>query len=459
MSVLTGGAAETPAGSGPSAAARAAGPDDQRAPDVTDPEMTHASSRSSRHLHDVDVVRFTTVLGVLCVHATSLMLPSNETTGAALVVLHVTREVFLFLSAFVLAYSARLPLVARSFWRRRFPLVIAPYVVWSAIYVLADGDLRSPSAVVARFCRDLLSGAARFHLYFLLLTFQLYVVFPWVRAWLVRRSHHGRVLLAALIWQVAFTAAVHYRLDLPFPISSWLAHPGTWLPSYVLYVVAGILAALHLDEVRAQVRLHRRMIGIGTVVVFGLGIVSYELDVRVGHLSPLHAGEVFAPAVVVESVAAIAGQFALGLWVAERAGGRVLRLLRTSSDVSFGVYLAHPLLYQGLLAVLADLGLHRGFGGLPAGLGLIIVLVVVAPSAYILSALGVWFLRRTPLSLAFTGRRGPGPAPARATWPLRDDNILAGAEADGPRGTVPPAADATLRTPGFTPASLQSPVP
>jgi peptidoglycan/LPS O-acetylase OafA/YrhL len=372
------------------------------------------------HLHDVDVVRFTTVLGVLCVHATSLMLPSTEASGAVLAVLHVTREVFLFLSAFVLAYSVRLPLVARSFWRRRFPLVVAPYVVWSAIYVVADGDLGSPVAVVARFCRDLLSGAARFHLYFLLLTFQLYVVFPWVRAWLARRTDHGRILAFAVAGQLLFTAAVHYRLHLPFPFSAWLAHPGTWLPSYFLYVVAGILAALHFDDVRAKVRQHARMIGAGTLAVFALGIISYELDVHIGHISPLHASEVFAPAVVVESMAAIAGQFALGLWVAARAGPRILRLLRTSSDVSFGVYLAHPLLYQVFLTVLAGLGLHEGLGGLPTWLGLIVVLTVIAPLTYFISAVGMWLVRRTPLSMAFTGRRGHSGhrAPAPATLPL-----------------------------------------
>lgn len=443
MSVVTGGGAETPAGSD-AAAVPAASPDVQRLAEVSGPKAAdRAPSRPSRHLHDVDVVRFTTVLGVLCVHATSLMLPSTEASGAALAVLHVTREVFLFLSAFVLAYSTRLPLVARSFWRRRFPLVVAPYAVWSAIYVLADGDLGSPVSVLARFCRDLLSGAARFHLYFLLLTFQLYVVFPWVRTWLARRTHHGRILMVAFGWQVAFTAAIHYRLDLPAPISAWLAHPGTWLPSYVLYVVAGVLAALHFDEVRAQARQHRRKIGIGALVVFGLGLVSYEIDVRVGHISPLHAGEVFAPAVVVESMAAIAGQFALGLWIAERAGPRTLRLLRTSSDVSFGVYLAHPLLYQGLLIVLPDLGLHRGLGGLPTGVGLILVLVVIAPSTYVLTAIAVWLLRRTPLSMAFTGRRGwaTGPAPTRRRF--RDHGVLGGD---------------TLRTPGFTSTSLQSPV-
>jgi peptidoglycan/LPS O-acetylase OafA/YrhL len=429
---MTGGAAETPAGSGLSGTAIAPNPDDERVAERTGPEELRSSSRSARHLHDVDVVRFTTVLGVLCVHATSLMLPSTEASGAALAMLHVTREVFLFLSAFVLAYSIRLPLVARSFWRRRFPLVVAPYVVWSAIYVLADGDLGSPGAVVARFCRDLLSGAARFHLYFLLLTFQLYVVFPWVRAWLARRTNHGRILIAALIWQLMFTAAIHYRLDLPAPISTWLANPGTWLPSYVLYVVAGLLAALHFDEVRAVVRRHRRMIGVGTLVVFGLGLLSYEVDVRVAHFSPLHASEVFAPAVVVESMAAIAGQFALGLWVAERAGPRILRLLRTSSDVSFGVYLAHPLLYQGFLTVLADLGLHQGLGALPTGIGLLVVLAVIAPLTYVVTAFGMWLLRRTPLSMALTGRRGRGSS----------------------RGTL----SAPLLAPGLTPTSVQFPI-
>lgn len=367
------------------------------------------------HLHDVDVVRLTTVLGVLGVHGTSLLLPTSETSGAALTVLHTTREVFLFLSAFVLAYSARLPIVARSFWRRRFPLVVAPYLVWSAIYVLADGSIDGPGTYVARLARDLLSGAARFHLYFLLLTFQLYLVFPWIKRWLGRRSHHGRVLAVAFAWQVAFTAAIHYRLDLPAPLSAWLAHPGTWLPSYVLYVVAGVLAAFHLEALRAWVTRNRRPVAWASAVVLAAGVVSYELDVHVGRLSPLHAGEVFAPAVVVESLAAIAGQFAFGLWVAERAGERARHWLRTSSDVSFGVYLAHPLLYQGLLALLGVLGWRAGLRSLPAGVGLLVVLAVIVPALYLLTAMGMMALRRTPLSLALTGRRPPvlaAPQPA-----------------------------------------------
>lgn len=371
----------------------------------------HASSPAGaprRHLHDVDVVRFTTVLGVLCVHATSLMLSDTELSGAALSVMHATREVFLFLSAFVLAYSSRPPVVTRRFWRRRVPLVLAPYVVWSAIYVLADGDLTSPLSVLARFSRDLLSGAAHFHLYFLLLTLQLYLIFPWLRAWLGRRRHHGRVLAAALIWQLAFTSAIYFHLPVPPPLSAWFAHPGTWLPSYVLYVVAGVLAALHFDEVRSWVeRSSRRILG-GAVVVLAVVLTLYEVDVHVLHEGYLHAGGVFSPGVVLGSCAAILAQFALGLAVARRARPRLLATLETSSDVSFGVYLAHPLLYMLLLNNLLSAAGTAGLRSLPSAAGLAIVVLVVAPATYLLTAVAVWAVRRTPLSLALTGRRAKG---------------------------------------------------
>jgi peptidoglycan/LPS O-acetylase OafA/YrhL len=373
-----------------------------------------------RHLHDVDVVRFTTVLGVLCVHATSLMLADTEVTGAALAILHVTREVFLFLSAFVLGYSTRAPVGSRRFWRRRVPLVLAPYVVWSAIYVLADGGVLAPESALVHICVDLLSGAAHFHLYFLLLTLQLYLVFPYLRAWLGRCRHHGRILVAAFAWQLAFTSAIWFRLRLPAPFSTWLAHPGTWLTSYPLYVIGGILAAFHFDEVRAWVESHARHIAVGSLLVLATVLGLYELDVHLLHEGYRHAGGVFAPGVVLGSCAAIAVQFALGLRVARRAGPRLRRRLEVSSDVSFGVYLAHPLLYMLLLNnILAPAGV-TGLTGLPPAAGLALVVLVVAPATWVLTAAAVWLVRRTPLSLALTGRRAkvraakPNPAPALA---------------------------------------------
>ncbi len=363
--------------------------------------MTSASD--TRHLHAIDVARVATVVAVIGVHATSQLLPANDQgAGAILSVLHSSREVFLILSAFVLTYSARgrTP-QARPFWRRRVPLVFVPYAVWSAIYLLADGHLAGAGTVVGRYARDLLTGGARYHLYFLLLTLQLYLVFPWILAWLGRhRQSHRRILLASVAFQVLFTTAILYRLRLPAPLSTWLAHPGSWLPSYQLYVVIGILAGLHWDQVLAWVRAHTRLIAGGAAAAVGFGAGAYLLDLHLAGMTVLQASQVFQPAVVVESVAFGAAELAIGLWVVERARPRVLAGWARGGDVSFGVYLAHPLLLQAVVAA----GVGAALARLAGGIGVVVVLAGVAPLLFVITAAGVALLRRTPLSLALTGR-------------------------------------------------------
>jgi membrane-bound acyltransferase YfiQ involved in biofilm formation len=362
------------------------------------------------HLYAVDVVRFLTVAGVIAVHSTSLTVGSTPrgevAAGVLLTLVHVTRSVFLFLTAFVLGYRYRGEVVnKRAFWRRRYWLVAVPYVAWSLIYCLADGHLTSPEAVLARFVRDLFTGGARFHLYFLLITFQLYAVFPWVLEW-VKRVDPWRLLAGSLVVQLLFTAGTHYWAGAPSVLGLILHHPGSWLYSYQLYVIAGVLAALHMDAVTRWVSAHGWLVVAFTVVSVAIGMASYGLDLGLLGMSPIKAGEVFQPAVVFEGLAAIAAQYALGLKVDRFAGARLRWRLNTSSDVSFGVYLAHPLLLQGLLAVTVAIGLDRALSGLAPALQLVLVVVVLVPAVYGVTGTGMVLLRRTGLSLALAGRKG-----------------------------------------------------
>lgn len=382
-----------------------------------------ASPPGTRHLYAVDVVRFLTVGGVIAVHSTSLTVGSTArgalAAGVVLSVLHVTREVFLFLTAFVLGHRYRgQEIEKKSFWKRRYWLVAVPYVVWSAIYVLADGHLSSPLVVLARYVRDLGTGGARFHLYFLLITFQLYAVFPWVLRW-IRRARPWRLLAGSFAVELLFTAGTHYWANAPGPVGLVLSHPGTWLWSYEFYVVAGVLAAIHIDTVTAWARSHTRLIVAASIAALGLGMASYWLDMRFDGMVPVKASAVFQPAVVLESLAAIGIQYALGLWVEARAGQRLRARLTTTSDVSFGVYLAHPLLLQGILAATAAVGLDAALGGLSPALQLVMVIGILVPSVYAVAAVGVVMARRSPLSLYLTGRKGrlPRVPPRRAQSP------------------------------------------
>jgi peptidoglycan/LPS O-acetylase OafA/YrhL len=329
-----------------------------------------------RHLAALDVVRVLTVGLVIAVHTVSLQ-PGGVgwSNGAVLSIMHVSREVFFLLTAFVLTYAyrgQRWP----AFWRRRFLLVGVPYLVWSAIYVLAAGrPERFPVAV--------LTGTASYHLYFLLVSMQLYLVFPVLRRLLRATAGHHRAL---------FVAAVVYQLTAYAILPDLIARPEALLISYLGFVVVGGIAAVHAASFLAWTERHRRAVLLAALVVIVCGLGWFALRTVVSHDDPAVADVVFQPAIVIESLAIAWAFLALGLtWrgPAWRAG----------ADVSFGVYLAHPLLLQGLLVA----GLGDLVAGLPPPLITLLALAVVVPAAYLICAVVVAALRRTRLSLALTG--------------------------------------------------------
>jgi len=202
------------------------------------------------------------------------------------------------------------------------------------------------------------------------------------------------------------------------------------------------------------VRRHRVLV----VVLFAAGIVfglaSYVYDVSFRLLPPLVASEVFQPAVTVESASVLLGLFALGVWWADRLptpqsphprvppaerggwspaisrGSRarprwLVRAVRAGSDASFGIYLAHPLVLQGLLAIAGLTGLLAWMLQLPGRDVLAIGLLVALPLVIAITWPVVWLARRSPLSLPFAGRQAERPALRRPTLVTQQIRILA----------------------------------
>ena len=210
-----------------------------------------ANDRAGGHLWQVDIVRLLTFTAVIAVHAIAFtQLPSGEVAAGALMLLQFGREVFFSLSVFVLVYAALgRPSSVGSFWRRRFPLVAVPYVVWTAIYAVANDVATGTPWSWGRFGTDLLWGGAEYHLYFLLVTLQLYLVFP-ALLWFVRRTAAwaGRVLLGVMVANLAWLAALQYVRAGPGPLAWIYSHAYELLPTYSLYILAGAYAAVHYER-------------------------------------------------------------------------------------------------------------------------------------------------------------------------------------------------------------------
>jgi surface polysaccharide O-acyltransferase-like enzyme len=369
----------------------------------------------------VDVVRVLTVLGVVAVHSISLTSQADSLpAGAATIVLHVNREVFFLLTAFVLVYSLgsrRLRL--GSFYKRRYGLIVIPYVAWTLVYFFFNGELHAPALTALRQLADeLATGSARFHLYFLLVTMQIYLVFP-LLLWLVRatRSHHRLVFALSLATQLGFVTAVHYRLPLPGLLGAWAQYPDTALPSYQLYVVTGALVADHLDELTAWVRRHGAAVAAACVCAVLMSELSYLRDVYAGGLAPLDASQVFQPVVAVDSLAIFLGLFTLGVrWADRRRPLKLDGLIGEGSRRSFGVFLAHPLFLQAIFWIGSSWGLLALLQRAPAGVTLAAELVFVMPLVLLLSWAFAGLAMRSPLTLPLTGRRrtsGGRPSPGQ----------------------------------------------
>lgn len=359
----------------------------------------------SKHIAAIDVVRVMTVALVIVTHTLSFQ-PGGRgwVSGPALVVSHVSRQVFFLLTAFVLTYSYRDKPAVRwpSFWKRRYLLIGVPYLVWSAIYILTQNGW-DPYG----FLYGALTGTARYHLYFLVVSMQLYLAFPLLRG-LVKATEgkHRWLLAGGVLYQV-----VYYEV-----ISHWLTFPDPLIVSYLGYVVVGAIAARHTEQFLAWTRAHKRAVLLGSAAVSLATIGWFFVQVTALHREVDVASRVFQPLVALESFTVAWTFLAIGLWWEEK-GKPLKNLFRTGADVSFGVYLSHPLLLQAIIWTIVQTGLAQKSADHLSDLAITAITILIeVPFLYLTCAAAAAGLRRTPLSLPLTGhpRRRPAATVAPA---------------------------------------------
>jgi len=176
----------------------------------------------ARHrLDHVDAMRPVRQAGVISTHSVLYFAPAAASTGsgAALLLLHVSREGFFFISACLLtyAYAGLNRAGLRRFYWRRFLSVGIPYLCWSVIYFLYSLPASRYANVTAAFTGfGFMVSTGYFQLYFLLVIMQFYLAFPFVLALLRRtRGRHGLVIAVAALAQVAIAIGMHWNLFPP----------------------------------------------------------------------------------------------------------------------------------------------------------------------------------------------------------------------------------------------------
>ena len=350
--------------------------------------------------------------GVVSTHSVLYFAPAAASvgSGAALLLLHVSREGFFFISACMLTYAyAELrvrdrPGLRRFYWRRIVSVVI-PYLCWTVIYffyLLPKAHYPSLAAALDHLAS--MAETGYYQLYFLVVIMQFYLVFPLVLMLLRRtRGHHGHLIAAAAAAQVAIAIATHWRL-LPALMQKYAQQDAL---SYLLYLVGGSVVAFHLDEVHAWVVRHARLI-IALTVAAGLAAEGIYFLAQHGVTTVLGSGnDPFQPSVIPFNIGAITCGYLAGValvrpWRSRRTKAAV----RVGSDDAYGIYLSQML----FITALTWLGWGKLSSTVPWPLLCLATVGIVFACGIALTGL----LARTPLAVPLTGRtQVPWPRPRR----------------------------------------------
>lgn len=313
-----------------------------------------------QYLQELDYIRAIAAIGIFIVHSTgsfAMFAPQGSMVMHLGIVLNqvfrATTPIFLAVSGFVLFYnySHVTNVNYKDFYLKRLKYIFIPYLAWSFLYLIFSrylGAIDLSYNTFIQFIKNLIIGETFSHLYFIILIFQLYLLFPFVSLHLKKQMETKpvRLLIITVIAQACILIQLFYFrnpseivLVNKFYLYYWKA---VSVFGWFYFFLLGGIMALHYPKVINLINKN-----INKVIVFS--VVSFALFLGEVYLNIIQSGgrdyyEKYSSLRPMNLIYATSLLLLL-LWVTQKirmTEKKSNKTLQWISKYSLGIYFAHP---------------------------------------------------------------------------------------------------------------------
>ncbi|MDD9265772.1 acyltransferase [Paenibacillus sp. GCM10023248] len=295
-------------------------------------------------LSEIDLVRGIAILAVVVIHATSgaTLLPIGSVSQGVFFFINkaslFTVPLFIWISGLVLFYSYYdrwEPGMTRGFWTKRLRRIVVPYVLWSLFYYLYNqimfhGTVRWDTV---HFVKLLISGNASYHLYYMVIIVQFYILFPLLMTVVKRFAWLRQALIPLGIGVQALFYVIHNEV---YPLPEY----ASLFVGYASLFAFGAYTGIHYEELTAWASRHRQWIR-GLTGLAGAAFAGMMLLHQYGLMPVRHTWFELVLLVYCMAVPLCSLRWSQ---VRIAHGTKLSSLLAALGAASFGIYLAHPAL-------------------------------------------------------------------------------------------------------------------
>lgn len=294
-----------------------------------------SQKKSKAYLFEIHFLRAFACLAVVAVHVSATNAGMNNDTfdGFSYFLNQIGRfgtPIFAVISGFLLFFQVRNKgFQMGKYLKSRFAKVIIPFILWSVayrymLYIYNGQGIGNPLEEISGF----LQGKAFYHLYFISIVVQFYLVFP-----LLQKLFRTQTTILIFLF-VSFLISYNlYGLQPPFdgPVGEFIASKA-FMPIWIFYFAFGAFLAYYWEGIRNYALKRPMMMSLLALAVAAGAIIEYNMK---GYIS--NRGLSMLANIPLLSIAII------GMYPLLSKLSVIRQPLVLIGKYSMGIYLIHPM--------------------------------------------------------------------------------------------------------------------